>query len=75
MVTSQEIMKRIEEERVKQGVTCAEMDSRTWHTDGCYWKMKYSYIHGGGTGLRNLIRYAEVLGLELHIRKKVQKDV
>ena len=75
MVTSQEIMKRIEDERVKQGITCAEMDSRTWHTDGCYWKMKYSYIHGGGTGLRNLIRYAEVLGLELHIRKKVQKDV
>lgn len=74
-MTSQEIMKRIEDERVKQGITCAEMDSRTWHTDGCYWKMKYSYIHGGGTGLRNLIRYADVLGLELHIRKKVQKDV
>ena len=75
MVTSQEIMKRIEDERVKQGVTCAEMDSKTWHTDGCYWKMKYSYIHGGGTGLRNLIRYAEVLDLELHVRKKVPKDV
>lgn len=74
-MTSQEIMKRIEDERVKQGITCAEMDSRTWHTDGCYWKLKYSYIHGGGTGLRNLIRYADVLGLELHIRKKVQKDV
>jgi hypothetical protein len=74
-MTSQEIMKKIEDERVKQGITCAEMDSRTWHTDGCYWKTKDSYTHGGGAGLRNLIRYAEVLGLELHIRKKVQKDV
>lgn len=74
-MTSQEIMKRIEDERVKQGITCAEMDSKTWHTDGCYWKTKDNYIHGGGAGLRNLIRYAEVLGLELHIRKKVPKDV
>ena len=72
-MTAAEIMKKIEEERVKQGVTCAEMDSRTWHTHGCYRKTKDSYIHGGGTGLRNLIRYADILGLELAIRRKKEK--
>ena len=68
-------MKRIEDERVKQGITCAEMDSKTWHSDGCYSKMSVALRNGGGLSLKNLIRYADVLGLELHVRKKVPKDV
>ena len=72
-MTAAEIIARMENERKKQGLSCADMDSRTWHTDGCYWKTKDKYIRGGGLALRNLIHYADILGLELVICRKKEK--
>lgn len=49
------------------------MDAQTWHSDGCYWKTKDKYLRGGGLAMKNLIHYADILGLELAIRRKKEK--
>lgn len=72
-MTAAEIIAKMESERKKLYMSCAEMDQRTWHADGCYWKMKDNYLRGKGLALRNIIQYADILGLELVIRRKKEK--
>ena len=72
-MTAEEIIERMESERKKLGLSCADMDQQTWHSDGCYWKTKDNYLRGGGLALKNLIHYADILGLELAIRRKKEK--
>lgn len=69
-MTAEEIMEKIERARKDQGLTCADMDEESWHSHGCYSAMHMRIQRGGGLVLRNLMRYAEMVGLEIAIRKK-----
>lgn len=72
-MTAEEIIAKMESERRKQGLSCADMDAQTWHSSGCYSAMSVRLRSGGGMSLRNLIQYADILGLELAIRRKKEK--
>ena len=69
-MTAEEIMEKIERARISQGLTRADMDEESWHSRGCYSAMHMRIQRGGGLVLRNLMRYAEMVGLEIVIRKK-----
>lgn len=68
-MTAVEIMERIEEERRKQGVSQNSLDDQTWHSN-CYGALLKRIRRGGAMTLRNIIGYADLLGLEIVIRKK-----
>lgn len=69
-MTAVEIMERIEEERRKQGVSQNSLDDQTWHSNNCYGALLKRIRRGGAMTLRNIIGYADLLGLEIVIRKK-----
>ena len=73
-MTAEEIMEKIERARKAQGMTCSEMDDESWHSRGCYSAMHMRIQRGGGLVLRNLMHYAEMVGLEIVIRKKRKGD-
>ena len=70
-MTAVEIMERIEEERKRQGVSQNSLDDQTWHSNNCYGALlKRIRRRGGAMTLRNIIGYADLLGLEIVIRRK-----
>lgn len=69
-MTAVEIMERIEEERKRQGVSQNSLDDQTWHSHNCYRTLLKRIRRGGAMTLRNIIGYADLLGLEIVIRKK-----